>query len=141
MCYPHENFQMFQSPHITCITRSQNMTNQQNEIEGRKHIWKITHQSKQQQVMQCGQKIWPWGYLLASPEVQSPCPIHESCTDVPCSRIFPCIQPQQSRGLMVRANQNKSHRSNKGVRMYRKIMRMTALHDFQQVLAKKSSKD
>jgi len=29
MCYPHENFQMFQSPHITCITRSQNMTSTQ----------------------------------------------------------------------------------------------------------------
>jgi len=40
---------------------------------------------------------------------------------------------------MVRANQNKSHRSSKGVRMYRKIKRMTALHDFQQVLAKKAA--
>jgi len=40
---------------------------------------------------------------------------------------------------MVRANQNKSHRSNKGVRMYRKIKPMTALHGYQQVLAKEAA--
>lgn len=94
--------------------------------KGWKYIWaSVIHRRHQQRDDAMWTEDMNLRKTLVTPRCIEPLPSTWILHPYIPSRIFPCTQSQQSRGLMVRPNQNKSHQFNKGARMYKQIKRKT----------------